>query len=77
MINFKAAIHTTVLVVNDDVRQLELHALRMELSGFSVITAVGPGEAISIMNEASSHSRCSSDRLSHAGNEWLHSRRIP
>jgi len=54
MINFKAAIHTTVLVVNDDVRQLELHALRMELSGFSVITAVGPGEAISIMNEASS-----------------------
>jgi DNA-binding NtrC family response regulator len=51
MVNFKDAIQTTVLVVDDDVPQLELRALRMVLSGFSVITAVGPGAAISIMNE--------------------------
>ena len=51
---FKNAMHTTVLLVDDDMRQLELRALTMKMSGFSVVTAIGPGEAISIMNEPSS-----------------------
>src|SRR5207245_4608027 len=37
-----------VLLVDDDLRHLELHAQIMKMSGFSVITAPGPIEAISI-----------------------------
>jgi DNA-binding NtrC family response regulator len=54
MINFKDAIRTTVLLVDDDKRQLELRAITMKMSGFSVVTAIGPREAISIMNDPSS-----------------------
>ena len=54
MINFKVAVRTTVLLVDDDIQQLDLLALTMEMSGFSVVTASSPIEAISLMNEYSS-----------------------
>lgn len=54
MINFKSAIRTTVLLVDDDASQLEMRALTMKMSGFSVVTATGPAEAISIMNDPTS-----------------------
>ena|SRR5437899_664218 len=40
-----------VLLVDDDLRHLELHAQIMKMSGFSVITAPGPMEAMSIVAE--------------------------
>ena len=53
MINLKVAVRTTVLLVDDDIRQLDLLTLTMEMSGFSVVTARSPLEAISLMNEPS------------------------
>src|SRR5215470_7606004 len=49
MINFKAALRTTLLLVDDDRLQLELRALVLKMSGFSVLTASSPAEAISIV----------------------------
>jgi CheY-like chemotaxis protein len=49
MIDFKVATNTTLLLVDDDVQQLEWCALVLRMSGFSVITAVGPLEAMSII----------------------------
>ena len=51
MINFKVAVRTTVLLVDDDIQQLDLLALTMKMSGFSVVTANSPIEAILLMNE--------------------------
>jgi DNA-binding NtrC family response regulator len=51
MINFTVAVRTTVLLVDDDIQQLGLLALTMKMSGFSVVTASSPIEAISLMNE--------------------------
>jgi DNA-binding NtrC family response regulator len=53
MINFTVAVRTTVLLVDDDIQQLDLLALTMKMSGFSVVTASSPIEAISLMNEDS------------------------
>jgi CheY-like chemotaxis protein len=58
MINFTVAVRTTVLLVDDDMQQLDLLALTMKMSGFSVVTASSPIEAISLMNE---HSSCKID----------------
>jgi CheY-like chemotaxis protein len=49
MLDFKVAINTNVLLVDDDVDQLELRALVMRMSGFTVLTAGSPVEAISFM----------------------------
>jgi CheY-like chemotaxis protein len=51
MISFKDAIRTTVLLVDDDTRYLQMRALTVKMSGFSVVTASGPAEAIAIVNE--------------------------
>jgi CheY-like chemotaxis protein len=51
MIDFKSAIHTTLLLVDDAIEQLELRALVLKMSGFTVLTAGGPLEAISIMRQ--------------------------
>jgi DNA-binding response OmpR family regulator len=37
--------------VDDDIQQLDLLALTMKTSGFSVVTASTPIEAISLINE--------------------------
>jgi len=58
MINFKVAVRTTVLLVDDDIQQLDMLALTMKMSGFSVVTASSPLEAISLMNE---HGFCKID----------------
>lgn len=54
MIDLKNAFRTTVLLVDDDTRQLEMRALTMKMSGFSVVIAGGAVEAISLMHEPSS-----------------------
>jgi CheY-like chemotaxis protein len=51
MFNLKVAVRTTLLLVDDDIRQLDLLALTMTMSGFSVVTANSPIEAVSMMNE--------------------------
>jgi len=51
VINFKIAVRTTLLLVDDHIEQLALLALTMKICGFSVVTASSPREAISIMNE--------------------------
>jgi CheY-like chemotaxis protein len=51
VINLKIAVRTTLLLVDDHIEQLDLLALTMKISGFSVVTANSPKEAISIMNE--------------------------
>jgi CheY-like chemotaxis protein len=51
LINFKDAMRTALLLVDDDIGQLEVRAFAIKMSGFSVVTAIGPVEAISIMNE--------------------------
>ncbi|MCU1222357.1 MAG: response regulator receiver protein [Edaphobacter sp.] len=51
MINIRIAIHTTLLLVDDDIDQLELRALVLKMSGFTVLTASSPVEAISIMTQ--------------------------
>lgn len=55
MINFRVAVRTTVLLVDDDTRHLDLRTLAFQTSGFSVITATSPIEAIAIMNQDSGH----------------------
>src|SRR4051812_27227570 len=49
MVDLKIAIHTTLLLVDDDVQQLDLRAIVLKMSGFTVLTASSPVEAISIM----------------------------
>jgi CheY-like chemotaxis protein len=51
VINLKIAVRTTLLLVDDHIEQLDLLALTMKMSGFSVVTASSPLEAISMMNE--------------------------
>lgn len=47
--DLRVALRTTLLVVDDDVQQLALRALALKRSGFNVLTAGTPIEAISIM----------------------------
>ena len=49
MFNFKSAIHTTLLLVDDEPDQLELRALALKAFGFVVLTASRPVEAIAIL----------------------------
>jgi CheY-like chemotaxis protein len=51
VINLKIAVRTTLLLVDDHIEQLDLLALTMKMTGFSVVTASSPNEAISMMNE--------------------------
>jgi DNA-binding NtrC family response regulator len=51
VINLKIVVRTTLLLVGDHIQQLNLLALTMKMSGFSVVTASSPMEAISMMNE--------------------------
>jgi DNA-binding NarL/FixJ family response regulator len=49
MVDYKVAIGTTLLLVDDDVRRLQLQAFVLKMSGFTVFTAAGPIEAISLL----------------------------
>lgn len=51
MINFEAAIRTTVLLVDHDVRTLHRRAEVMKMSGFSVHTAASAIEALAILRD--------------------------
>jgi CheY-like chemotaxis protein len=51
MVDIRVAIRTTLLLVDDDTQQLNLLDLIMKMSGFSVVTANSPIDAISLMNE--------------------------
>ena len=53
MINAKFAIQTTLLLVEDDIDQLQLRALILRMSGFTVLSASNPVEAITIMTQGS------------------------
>ena len=53
MLDFRIAVRTTVLLVDDDPLQVTTCALTLEMNGFSVVGATSPYEAISIMNENS------------------------
>lgn len=49
MINIKFAIKTTLLLVEDNIEQLQLRALILKMSGFTVLSASNPVEAVTIM----------------------------
>jgi CheY-like chemotaxis protein len=49
MVDFNVATHTTLLVVDDDICQLELRSLVLKMSGFTVLTAATPIEALSLL----------------------------
>ena len=51
MIDFRVAVRTTLLLVDDDIQQLDLLAFTMKMSGFTVVTASSPIQAISLMNQ--------------------------
>ena len=51
--DFSLAMHATVLLVDDDIDQLELLSLVLKTSGFTVLTAAGPAEALSILAQPS------------------------
>jgi len=53
MHDFRIAVRTTVLLVDDDPLNVDTCALTLEMNGFSVVSATSPYEAISIMNENS------------------------
>ena len=46
MIDFRVAVRTTLLLVDDDIQQLDLLAFTMKMSGFTVVTASSPIEEI-------------------------------
>jgi CheY-like chemotaxis protein len=49
MVDFNVAIHTTLLLVDDDNYQLELRSQVLKMSGFTVVTAASPIEALSLL----------------------------
>ena len=53
MLDFRIAVRTKVLLVDDDPLHMNTSALALEMNGFSVVSATCPYEAISIMNENS------------------------
>jgi CheY-like chemotaxis protein len=53
MVDFDVAFHTTLLLVDDDISQLELRSLVLKASGFSVLTAASPIEALSLLAQSS------------------------
>jgi two-component system, response regulator PdtaR len=50
-VEVKVALRTTLLLVDDDIQQLEMRALVMKMSGFTVLTATSAIEAISIASQ--------------------------
>lgn len=55
MINARFALQTTLLLVEDDIDQLQLRALILRMSGFTVLTASNPVEAITIMTQGAGY----------------------
>jgi CheY-like chemotaxis protein len=53
MVDSNVAIHTTLLLVDDDTCQLELRSLVLKMSGFTVVTAASPIEALSLLAQPS------------------------
>jgi CheY-like chemotaxis protein len=51
MVDISIAIRTTLLLVDDDLIQLDLRALILTMSGFTVLRATGPLEAINILQQ--------------------------
>jgi CheY-like chemotaxis protein len=49
MVDFNVAMDTTLLLVDDDICQLELRSLVLKMSGFTVLTAATPIEALSLL----------------------------
>lgn len=49
MVNFKSTIHTTLLLVDNEIDQMELRALALKASGFTVLTASRPVDAMAIL----------------------------
>lgn len=49
MADFNVSIDTTLLLVDDDSCQLKLRSLALKVSGFSVLTACSPIEALSLL----------------------------
>jgi CheY-like chemotaxis protein len=49
MIDIRLAMRTTLLLVDDDTDQLELRATVLKMSGYTVVSAGGPLDAMSIM----------------------------
>lgn len=49
MADFNVATSTTLLLVDDDTCQLELRSLVLKMSGFTVLTAATPIEALSLL----------------------------
>lgn len=52
MVDFNLAIQTTLLLVDDDTHQLELRALMLKMSGFTVLTTPSAVDAISILADS-------------------------
>jgi CheY-like chemotaxis protein len=53
MVDFNVATGTTLLLVDDDTCQLRLRSLVLKMSGFKVMTAVSPIEALSMLAQPS------------------------
>jgi CheY-like chemotaxis protein len=53
MVDFKAALNATLLIVDDDASQLELRTLMLKMSGFDVLSAANPLDAIAILAQQS------------------------
>ena len=53
MLDFRIAVRTTVLLVDDDPVNVDTCSLALEMNGFAVVSVTSPYEAISIMNENS------------------------
>jgi CheY-like chemotaxis protein len=49
MVDYNVAVNTTLLLVDDDMHQLELGSLVLKKSGFMVLTAGSPIEALAIL----------------------------
>jgi CheY-like chemotaxis protein len=51
MVDISIALRTTLLLVDDDFANLELRALVLKMSGYTVLSATEPLEAISILQQ--------------------------
>jgi CheY-like chemotaxis protein len=71
MTDFNVAIDTTVLLVDDDICQLDLRSLVLKMSGFAVLPAASPIEALSLLAQPRGHkvNVCSLLERSRAGKQ--------
>lgn len=51
MVNFKSALHTTLLLVDNEIDQMQPRALALRASGFTVLTASRSVDAMAILAE--------------------------